>query len=299
MDIEIVVLGESSKWVLNQPRIRIGEAPGCEVGLPAGKYPAVAGEHVTLEVAEGAVRLRQGSGESFLNGHAAGTGATVRSGDVLRLGAGGPELRIGLLGRATVAGHTAHEPTRVIAQPTVASHQPTRVISGPSATVYSPAPARQLHATQAAHVSTPQAQPVQAAAAHAAESGNMNSLEGKLKTLRLILLANLALVVLLCVWIFLQGQELAQTHRDLQALRAQAQTAVGQVMPQLDDRLNAFDQRMDGMDAKIATAQDRMVKGMDAEAKVAEDRMVNRMNAEIPTMLDKYVARKMSELRPR
>ena len=59
-------------------------------------------------------------------------------------------------------------------------------------------------------------------------------MEGKLKSMRLILMANLALVALLLVWDFMQGQELAQTHKDLQALRAQAQTAMGQFAPQLD-----------------------------------------------------------------
>ena len=100
MDIEIVVIGESSKWVLNQSRIRIGQDPKCEVSLPGGKYPSVSGEHVALDVVDGAVKLVKGMRagvETFLNGHPAGDGATIRSGDVLRLGAGGPELRIRLL----------------------------------------------------------------------------------------------------------------------------------------------------------------------------------------------------------
>jgi hypothetical protein len=54
---------------------------------------------------------------------------------------------------------------------------------------------------------------------------------------------------------------------------------------------------MDGMDAKIADAQDRMVKTMDAQTKHEEDRMVQRMNTAIPAMLDKYVADKMAELK--
>jgi hypothetical protein len=122
-------------------------------------------------------------------------------------------------------------------------------------------------------------------------------LEGKLKSMRLILTANLALVAALLVWAFMQGQELTQTHKDLQALRAQAQTAMSTVAPELDTKLSVFETRMDAMDAKVALAQDRMVKGMDAEAKLAEDRMVQRMNTEIPAMMDKYVAKKMSEIK--
>ncbi len=106
MDIEIVVIGESGKWVLNLPRIRIGLDPNCEVSLPPGRYPAVAGEHLVLEMVNGAVSLARGmppGGETFLNGHPAGAGAAIRSGDILRLGAGGPELRIRLLERETYA----------------------------------------------------------------------------------------------------------------------------------------------------------------------------------------------------
>lgn len=309
MDIEIILVGESSKWVLNQAHIRIGQDPNCEVSLPAERYPAVSGEHAALDVADGTVRLVKGmraSGDTFLNGHPAGSGATVHSGDVLRLGTGGPELRIRLLEREADARPSEHEPTRVISQPGAASpqptrmmHEPTRVISGPAATSYSPSPpsasgaGKQGYSAPAVHgvSSTPKVPPAQAAAPRAAESGNMHSLEEKLKMVRLILVANLALLVLMFVWAFLQGQELAQTHKDLQAFRAQAQTAVGQFTPALDQRLSAFDQRMDAMDAKVAAAQDRMVKGMDAQEKVAEDHLINRMNKEIPAMLDKYIAK--------
>jgi uncharacterized protein (DUF885 family) len=95
----------------------------------------------------------------------------------------------------------------------------------------------------------------------------------------------------------MQGRELARTHKEVQELHQQAQSAMGQLTPTLDARLSVFEKRMDGMDAKIATAQDRMVKGMDAEAKQAEDRMVERMNAEIPAMLDKYVTKKMADMK--
>src|ERR1035437_5543721 len=150
MDIEIAVIGESSKWVLNQSRIRIGQDSKCEVNLPAGRYPAASGEYVALDVVDGAISLVKGmrsSGETFLNGRPAGDGAAVRSGDVLRLGAGGPELRIRLLEPDADARPAEYEPTRVLYQPAPAMHEPTRmmheptrVISGPAATTYSPAP---------------------------------------------------------------------------------------------------------------------------------------------------------------
>jgi hypothetical protein len=385
MDIEIVVIGDSSKWVLNQSRIRIGQDPKCEVSLPGGKYPSVSGEHVALDVVDGAIKLVKGMRagvETFLNGHPAGDGATIRSGDVLRLGAGGPELRIRVLeqaARSTVyeptrvlnqsaqtsyeptrimneqsrttheptlaiseQSRTTHEPTRVISEQSRTTHEPTRVISSPAAAAIpaaSPpadaAAGRTSYATQAARgvssspytpsasaalprradtvvssggtqagygqlrgqESSGQASAAQQAATRAAEGENMQTLEGKLNTLRIILAANLVVLLALFTYAYLQAQELAQTHKDLQALRVQAQSAVGAFTPSLDARLNVFEKRMDVMDEKVATAQDHLVKGMDAQAKIAEDRLVQRMNAEIPAMMDKIIAQKMAELK--
>jgi hypothetical protein len=352
MDIEIVVIGESGKWILSQPRIRIGLDPKCEVNLPSGRYPTVSGEHVTLVAADGAVRLARGeraSGETYLNGRLAESGTVVRSGDVLRLGAGGPELRIRLLERDAYAVPAEHEPTRVLYQPASTMHEPTRVIneparmtheatriiSGPESTTYSPVQpsaagtaGRQSYSTQAAYggaasayassaaaprradapanaVAAPapygqlrdQETPSPSAASHATDNQNLRVLEGKLRAIQAILAANLVLVALLFVWIFMQGRELAQTHKDLQELRVQAQSAVGQLTPSLDARLGVFEKRMDAMDTQVAAAQDRMVKGMDTQAKLAEDHMVNRMNTEIPAMLDKFVAKKLAEIK--
>jgi hypothetical protein len=326
---------------------------------------------VALDVVDGAVKLVKGMRtgvETLLNGHPAGDGAAIRSGDVLRLGAGGPELRIRLLeqaARSTVyeptrimnqsaqtsyeptrimneQSRTTHEPTRVISEQSRTTHEPTRVISSPAAAAipaasppaagaaarpsYTTQPARGVSSspyTTSASVASPrradtvmssggtqagygqlrgqessgQASAAQPAATRAAEGENMQTLEGKLNTLRIILVANLVVLLALFTYAYLQAQELAQTHKDLQALRVQAQSAVGALTPSLDARLNVFEKRMDMMDEKVATAQDHLVKGMDAQAKIAEDHMAQRMNAEIPAMLDKYVNQKMVELK--
>jgi hypothetical protein len=352
MDIEIVIVGESNKWALNQPRIRIGQDSRCEVSLPAAKYPAVLGEHATLDVADGTIKLVKGlrpGGDVFLNGHPAGIGAAVRSGDVLRLGAGGPELRIHIQEQESSPRSGDYEPTRVLYQPSSTvhdsgsswpSHEATRIISsGPTPTTFSPAPTqvpgRQGFSTQGVHSvpSSPYAPSVssintrrldtganggatqvigapggfgptrvqeistgQTAASRAVEGKIVESLEAKLKTLQLILLGNLAVLVLLVGWIYMQSRELSQTHRELGELRSQAQNAVGAFTPSLDQRLGVFEKRMDVMDQRVSVAQDRMIKGMDDQAKLAEDRLANRMNAEIPAMLDKYVNKKMAEL---
>lgn len=358
MEIEIAIAGESSKWLLSQQYIRIGQDPRCEVNLSGGRYPAVAGEHTALEVADGAVQIVKGSrpgAETFLNGRPASDGSVLRSGDVLRLGVAGPELRIRLLETEAAARFPQHEPTRMINQPAVgatvheptrivnppaaapSTHEPTRMIPSPAAASLAPpqpppasAPARQSFAapTVASAYTPPAAAPLprrpeavapagaaqashgpsrglesnlqrnaaKAAAAHAAEGGSMQTLEAKLNTMRTILVVNLVVVLALLVFVFLQGRELTQTHREVQELRAQAQSAVGTFTPSLDARLNVFEKRMDGMDAKVASAQDRMVKGMDEQAKAAEDHLVERMNTEIPAMMDKYVAKTKADL---
>ena len=302
MDIEIIVIGESGKRVLSDSRIRIGQDPNCEVSLPPGKYPAVAGVHLTLEVVNGAVSLARGvplGGETFVNGHPAAAGAAIRSGDILRLGAGGPELRIRLLEQEAYAPPAQHEPTRVL------THEPTRVVTGPAAAAYSPPPpvaqaamGRQGYTAEVSRVvpSIP-SNPVPQPAANAAEGEDMSILESKVKTLQSILVTTLLMILVLLGCNIWQSWELSLTRDDVQLLRTQATNAVAQLTPQLDARLAVFEQRMDGMDAKIADAQDRMVKTMDAQTKREEDRMVERMNTAIPAMLDKYIANKYAEMK--
>ena len=125
----------------------------------------------------------------------------------------------------------------------------------------------------------------------------MSIVEGKVKSLQGIVVVCLLMILVLLGCNIWQSWELYQTRDELQQLHAQAQNAVAQFTPALDARLSVFEQRMDGMDAKIAAAQDRMVKTMDAQTKQEEDRMVQRMNTAIPAMLDKYIANKMAELK--
>ena len=125
----------------------------------------------------------------------------------------------------------------------------------------------------------------------------MSILEGKVKSLQSILVVCLLILLVLLGSNIWQSWELYQTRDEVQQLHAQTQNAVGTFMPQLNERLNSFEQRMDGMDAKVAEAQDRMVKTMDAQTKREEDRMVERMNIAIPAMLDKYIAGKMAQVK--
>jgi hypothetical protein len=322
MDIEVSVVGESSRWVLNQARIRIGRDPRCEVVLPAAQYPTVSGVHVELDVVNDGVRLAS-TGDStgggvFLNGNPAGDGYAVRSGDVLRLGSAGPELRVRIVDRVARTTNENHEPTRVMQTPGQTTHEPTRVLSGPGQTTVMQTPAaapggggRYGYGTDSlrgtptpapsAAPPTPPPAPAPPPARAAAESESLRvsllDMETRLKGMRILLIANLAILLALLLWIFQMGQQLSATRQELRELHTQAQTAVGQFQPELDSRLSTFEKRMDGIDVKMKAAQDQMVSGMDAKMKSVEDRLVERMNTEIPAMLDKYVNRKLGEVK--
>jgi len=204
MDIEIVVIGESGKRVLSDSRIRIGQDPNCEVSLQPGRYPAVAGVHLTLEVVNGAISLAKGAplgGETFVNGHPAAAGASIRSGDILRLGAGGPELRIRLLEQEAYAPQSVaheptrilnheptralHEPTRALHEPTRVLHEPTRIISGTTPVTYSSAPpaapaaaGRQGYTAEVTHgVSAAPRAAVQQSAAYTDDNEELRAME--------------------------------------------------------------------------------------------------------------------------
>jgi hypothetical protein len=389
MDIEITVVGESTKWVLSQPRIRIGRDAHCEVSLSAARYPGISVEHLSLDTSSGAVKLANLGGSGILlNDNPAGDGFVVRSGDLLRLGVGGPELRIRVLEQesatkpfsatrvlpevaqpnheetrvmqvesAQAPHHEAtrvmqvesaqashHEATRVMqVEASRPQHEPTRVVgaSGAASVPASPTPpagsvGRYGYSSDAAQRS-PIATPVQPRTVplptprRADFSGNnpavpavplppesrapqappaplpviareeddedIEMIEGKLKGMRMILMANMAILVLLLVWIVQLNRQLAQTQMELREMHSQAQSAVAQFTPSLDARLGAFDKRMDAIDQKMHTAQDQMVSSIDTKMKSVEDRLVERMNAEIPAMLDKYINKKLADVK--
>jgi membrane protein implicated in regulation of membrane protease activity len=151
-----------------------------------------------------------------------------------------------------------------------------------------------------------------AAAAAGIGSPDMRNLEGRLKTMQIILLANLAILVVVLAWAFQLNRQLSQNRDELRELRMQAQTAVSQFTPELDAKLGGFDKRMSGLDdelkageehmengiaVRMKLAQDQLFTNLDAKMKSTEERMVNRMDTEIPSMLDKYINKKLTELK--
>lgn len=334
MDIEIEVLGKSNKWVVNQSRIRIGRGPNCEVSLPSWQFPTVEAEHVELDVLNGTVKIAVGAtahGEVYLNDHPAGPGSVLLSGDVLRLGADGPDLRLRFSERAASLAPGGYEPTRVMDGSTPPGREPTQVMAGPSIGAPPPrapqAAAPSRPPTQQSPAPPPAARPVMQPAAplppppairqrrtvDAEEVDDaIRRLQGKLTLMQIAQVANLAIVVALLVWVFQLKGQLAENSDTVRALQAQAQGAIGQFTPALDARLGVFEKRMDGLDGKLRAAEDHMEAGLDTKMKAAqdqlftsldakmkstEDRLVTRMNSELPAMLDKYLNAKLAEVK--
>jgi cell division protein FtsB len=330
MDIEIGVIGKPNKWVLKQSRVRIGRDPQCEVRLPAWQYPGVYGEHLTLDVALGTVRLSSigdpGS-EAYLNDRLANPGSVIRSSDVLRLGIGGPELRVRLVDPADDQ-TPDHEQTRVL-------YEATRDISGPGSTSVSSAPGggsgrRQGYSSEAppiipirhdpplsASVSQRRFDHPQTVATDAPPRGQArgqirdhvrdqdhdtkgmgapNAAQpeaGKqvknpdLRILESRLKGMRFLLALNAVILLALFVWIFQLNRQIEQNRDELREMRAQGQ-------TALSQLTPSLDARLSVFEKRMDE-MDAKMKTAEDHMINRMDAEIPVMLDKYINKKLAE----
>jgi cell division protein FtsB len=326
MDIEIGVIGKPSKWVLKQSRVRIGRDPQCEVSLPAWQYPGVYGEHLTLDVVLGKVHLSSigdpGS-EAYLNDRLAGPGSVIRSGDVLRLGIGGPELRVRLVDAADDQ-TPEYEQTRVL-------YEATRDVSGPGSTSVSSAPGggsarRQGYSSEAppiipirhesplsASVSQRRFDPPQTAVTDAPARGQVRgqardqehgtkvmaapnaaqpAAEKQVKNPDLRVLESRLkgmriLLGLNAVILLALFAWIVQLNRQVEQNRDELREMRAQAQ-------TALSQLTPSLDARLSVFEKRM-DAMDAKMKTAEDHMVTRMDAEIPVMLDKYINKKLAE----
>jgi hypothetical protein len=114
------------------------------------------------------------------------------------------------------------------------------------------------------------------------EVGDQQAMDKRLDSIRNLLAANLAVIVILLLAVLYQGQQINRNREALTGMHQEAQNAVKTFTPALDLRLKVMEQRMDGFDGKM---------------KQAEDRFVERMNKELPSVMDKYINRKFEELR--
>ncbi|MGA2960942.1 MAG: FHA domain-containing protein [Candidatus Korobacteraceae bacterium] len=335
MLVEIELVGQTNNWSYRKARIIIGRDSKCDVSL--NEYPMVSREHAMLELSEdGRLTFSDRSANgTFVNGQRLATGI-VHSGDTLRLGADGPELRLRLThepakasatpgGAKTVIGEKESVATVLTEGPqsgaTVLHHAES--IAGKTASASASAPGAAGAATVraasgaaaetrvhvvggetaewiAASPATADVKPVRVAfrespkpempgnsmpsPARAAglEVGDQQVMDKKLGSIRNLLAANLAVMVILLLAVLYQGQQINKNRDALTGMHEEAQNAVKTFTPALDQRLKVMEQRMDGFDGKM---------------KQAEDRFVDRMDKELPSVMDKYINRKFEEIK--
>jgi hypothetical protein len=301
MQVEIRLAGKQDSWrFTDKTKITLGRRADSDLPLP---FPMVSQSHAVLEIHPEGVRLQdlESTNGSYVNGSRVAT-AWLRSGDRLRLGVEGPELAISLsqssAGQAaTVMAEPEDDSTQIIDLPPV-STPATVVARGGGASVEQSTVLGGGMANSSQTVILPSAmgggqaasqQPVmfsrQESSSAPAESSEFNGdeqvIEQKLDSIRTLLTINIIVLAVLLLGVLYEVQQVNRTRSDVQQLRQQAQSAVGQFTPELDHRLSTFDKRMSDVDHQM---------------KAAEDRMVQRMNTELPAMLDKYLNKKLGQV---
>jgi len=95
MTIELRLKGREQQWTLSGEHLRLGRGASCEAALPATEYPMVSREHARLEASDGGWKLvdLQSANGSYVNGERVSE-RRLAPGDVIRLGANGPEILV-------------------------------------------------------------------------------------------------------------------------------------------------------------------------------------------------------------
>ncbi|SNT19525.1 FHA domain-containing protein [Granulicella rosea] len=106
------------------------------------------------------------------------------------------------------------------------------------------------------------------------------TLEKKIDIMQKLVVGVLAMVFALCGLLLYQSHEIQQNRETILALQQQASSSVTLLMPQLDQRMNRLNERLDDIDPKLQKA---------------EDHMADRMNHDLPILLDKYLASRMAQ----
>jgi FHA domain-containing protein len=315
MTYEIELVGEGQHWSFSKREVALGRDAGCDVRLTADEYLMVSRRHAILRAtSETELWLEDQSSfnGTLLNGRRI-TRELVTSGDVIRLGEDGPELRVTLagaranaltastsaLGSITPTGASPAPPTQhgapVRTPPPTQYSAPRPATGGFATTSRTPTPSVSTRVPGATGgMQAPLSPSVQLPQPEFEEltPGEEAMLERKLAMMRNLIVFVIVLCIALGGVVVYQGQEIKKTRDTLNAMQRQAENAVGQFMPQLNSRLNRFDVRLD----EFQTKMDQMDAKMDANMKRAEDRMVTRMDTEMPKIMDRYIQMKANEL---
>src|SRR5262249_46498321 len=88
-------------------------------------------------------------------------------------------------------------------------------------------------------------------------------IEQKLNSLRNLVYLLVAMVAVLLGVIFYQSQQIDRNRSELSDMRRQAQSAVAQFTPTLDQKLGALDQRLAAFDQRLSQADGKMKDAQD------------------------------------
>jgi pSer/pThr/pTyr-binding forkhead associated (FHA) protein len=265
MNVAVELVGTSERWELPEGEVRIGRDPSCDISIPEERFAGVSREHAILQVTSGEVWIQdlQTPNGTFVDGRRVER-ERLRSGNMVSLGQTA-RLKITMAGAARGAAATVVEGH---------ARPPATVVESQVGAMTSPAATRLERRPQTAIVDSMVTE----------EEEIM--MQGKLDMLRNLVVVTLLVCVGLTVMVVLQQQEIRRNRETLARMQEQAQNAVGQFMPQLDQRLNHFDGRLDLFN--------RRMDGMDQNMAQAEDRFVKRLDNEMPKIMDRYIVSRAS-----
>lgn len=286
MEITFELVGKNKQWILNQPEVMIGRESGCDIRLSGDEFPTVSRFHAAIRFKNGNYFVEDANSPNgtFVNGKRVQE-TKLASSDIIRLGNGGPELKIRFVPEASAA---ELSPT-VTGGAAAAAGFAATIAGGGSGDRQVPSIGRSRAAAHPVGAPSPSSAP--AAAAPARDEGNaeMIMLEQKLGSMQRLLLVILVVVVVLAGIVIYQGYLINQTEDTVVQMRRQATDAVSQFVPALDQRMTGFQKRADDMQAAMS--------GFDGKIKQAENEFIARMGKELPPIMDKYIQTKLDELK--
>lgn len=292
MQVELHLLGTDQRWRIATSRARIGRDPGCEVSLAADLYPMVSREHAVLTIENGRMRLSDlnSTNGTFVNGTRT-SNAMLTKLDKFRLGTDGPEFEILVMEeRPTISATAAVQRDEANIETMVGIKSPESAptqIPKPAAQQVNAPPANAAKKAESPKINASNRSELAANGA-ALSQEDEGMIEQKLNSLRNLAYLLVVMVAVLLGVIFYQSQQIDKNRVELNDLRRQAQGAVAQFTPTLDQKLGALDQRLSTFDQRL--------NQVDTKMKDTEDQFMTRLNDEIPRMLDKYVDHKMKQL---
>ena len=278
-DLSFNLVGTDERWNFSRSEVQVGRGPSCDLVLPSDQFPMVGREHLIVRLigSQWWVEDLKSQNGTYLRGNRVDK-ALISPGDVLRLGADGPELRVEFVPPPEGM------PTRV-------PH--TEVQVGPT---------KPGAAVSVTSVAAPVDRPEVVRLSRDLSKGEETMIEQKINALRNLVVALLVLVLVLGGLLF---RQIDQNHQAIKDLDTKASDAVKLFQPKLDERLNQFEMSlntiensMKDVDHKIQTHMssiEKSMNGMDQRILKAEDHFINRLDQEMPTMVEHVIQKEMGK----